>query len=183
MGSAWRYQKGQDFERTVCRWLSLWISRGENPNCLWRSSQSGGRATTLQKTGQLLAVQAGDVAAIDRAGSAFTDVFFVECKCLKTIRLDSSVYKHKSGLVQIWEKCSRQAAYYRKVPVLIFREYRKPPMLCLPGWLWRYCDLPDTLIIVVHPDSIHIGQLESLGQLDPNEFLNGAKHATDAYYG
>ena len=122
--------KGQQFERDVCRQLSLWVSGGKSKNLFWRSSQSGGRATTLRKKGEDLSVHAGDVCAIDPAGEKFCWTFFIECKCLKTLQLHAFFYpKNKGILPAMWAKCRRQARMYHKVPLLICKENAKPTLL------------------------------------------------------
>jgi|LakMenE18May11ns_1017448.scaffolds.fasta_scaffold9956568_3 hypothetical protein len=55
--------KGGQFERDVCREISLWWSDGTNDDWFWRSSQSGGRATQRAKNGQTTINAAGDIAA------------------------------------------------------------------------------------------------------------------------
>jgi len=72
--------KGSQFERDVCRALSEWWSNGTRDDVFWRSSQSGGRATSRAKKGKKTAGQAGDVAATDPDGFLFTRTFTVELK-------------------------------------------------------------------------------------------------------
>jgi len=121
--------KGQQFERDVCKQLSLWVSKGKSKNLFWRSAQSGGRATTLRKKGEDLSVHAGDIAAIDPAGEQFCKTFFVECKFLKSLKLDTLVYPMKGVIQPIWEKCREQAAQYKKVPLLICKENGRLPLV------------------------------------------------------
>ena len=125
--------KGQQFERDICRKLSLWVSGGKSKNLFWRSSQSGGRATTLRKIGECLSVHAGDIAAIDPQGVPFINQFFIECKRLKSMDLGLLFYRHLQGrLGPIWKKCCKQAGQYNKTPLLIFKENGKPEMICFP---------------------------------------------------
>jgi hypothetical protein len=125
--------KGQQFERDICRDLSLWVSRGKSKNLFWRSSQSGGRATTLRRKGENLSVHAGDICAIDKRGEQFIKYFFVETKFYHCLDLDMLCYAHLTGrLKPMWRKCCQQAAHYQKVPLLIFKENFRPPMLVAP---------------------------------------------------
>jgi hypothetical protein len=44
-------QKGSQFERDVCRELSLWVSHGKQEDVYWRSAMSGGRSTVAALKG------------------------------------------------------------------------------------------------------------------------------------
>ncbi len=125
--------KGADFERLVCKELSLWFSEGETNNLFWRSSQSGGRATTLQKKGENLSIQAGDIAAIDSQGEAFTELFFVECKRYKKLNLDTLFYDMVGEIGPMWDKCKQQAKQHGKLPMLICKENTRDTLLFLPS--------------------------------------------------
>lgn len=73
--------KGPSYERTICRQLSLWLSEGVDDSWLWRSSQSGGRATTRAKKGKTTKGHCGDICATCRDAEFFTDLVTVEVKC------------------------------------------------------------------------------------------------------
>ena len=122
--------KGQAFEREICRTLSLWVSKGTSKNLFWRSSQSGGRATTLRKKGENLSVHAGDIAAIDEVGKPFIDRFFVECKRYKSLHLDALCYNSIGTLGPMWKKCCKQAKQYGKEPILICKENGRDELIC-----------------------------------------------------
>lgn len=191
----WHSQKGQAFEREICKELSLWFSGGEDSTLFWRSSQSGGRATTLKKSGVNLATQAGDIVAVDSRGEAFTKIFFVECKNVKSLRLDLLFYggDYKCFVRQAWDKCVSQARDYRKVPILIAREYKKPPLVFLPDWaihvgLWG--DSGQQLlknVVVANLVSCHFDfcfyQFSTLiNHVDPTKFLSGGQADADNHY-
>lgn len=72
--------KGSQFERDICRTLSNWWSKGENDNLFWRTSNSGGRMTTLAKQGKAGKFHHGDICAIDPSGQALIDFCTIECK-------------------------------------------------------------------------------------------------------
>lgn len=61
-------QKGSDFERKICKDLSLWWTHGERDDIFWRTSLSGGRATVRRKTGRSTDFQCGDISATDPIG-------------------------------------------------------------------------------------------------------------------
>jgi len=60
--------KGSCFERDTCKKLSLWVSRGKNPNLFWRTPNSGGRATVNHSKGGKNIVGYGDIQATCREG-------------------------------------------------------------------------------------------------------------------
>lgn len=73
-------KKGSQFEREFCRQLSLWWSGGREDDLFWRTSNSGGRATTRHKKGKATRAHYGDVSATDDDGKPFTQMFCVELK-------------------------------------------------------------------------------------------------------
>lgn len=73
-------QKGAQFERDICRRLSMWWSGGEADDLFWRSAGSGGLATRRKKNGQTQKSQHGDIVATDARGADLTDRYTIECK-------------------------------------------------------------------------------------------------------
>ena len=72
--------KGGQWERDICRDLSEWFSGGRHDDLFWRSSQSGGRATSRRKKGKRTAGHCGDVCATERAGIPLMRVLTLELK-------------------------------------------------------------------------------------------------------
>ena len=67
-------QKGRDFERTVCRKLSLWLTGGLHDDVLWRNpirSVHGAKKAEMQL---------GDIRATDSCAIPFMDKYLIECK-------------------------------------------------------------------------------------------------------
>jgi hypothetical protein len=75
-----RSAKGSRFERALCKRLSLWWTSGERDDVFWRSSQSGGRATTRRKAGKSTFGSYGDIAAVDPIGRPLLDKITLELK-------------------------------------------------------------------------------------------------------
>ncbi len=73
-------QKGNAFEREICKMLSLWWSGNKRDDVFYRSQSSGGRATQRAKKGQTTSNHYGDVAATDAEGLPFTKFVTVEIK-------------------------------------------------------------------------------------------------------
>lgn len=72
--------KGGQFERDLCKKLSLWWTNGERSDIFWRTSGSGARAKTRSKQGQRTFGQYGDIQATDPIGQPLIDVFTIEAK-------------------------------------------------------------------------------------------------------
>lgn len=73
-------RKGSNLERVVAKQLSLWWSEDRNNDWFWRSSQSGGRATTRAKKGLSTCNAAGDLSAMNREASRFLELTTIEIK-------------------------------------------------------------------------------------------------------
>ena len=71
--------KGSDFEREICRSLSLWFSKGQNDDYFWRADASGARATFRHRQGKSV-TNCGDIKAIDERGLSLTRLATIECK-------------------------------------------------------------------------------------------------------
>lgn len=73
--------KGSEFERRLCKTLSLWWSHGERDDLYWRSSMSGGRATFRARKNKTTAGHYGDITSTDALGSELTSLCVIEAKC------------------------------------------------------------------------------------------------------
>lgn len=122
--------KGSAFEREACKRLSLWLTNDKQEDCLWRSSQSGGRSTTAFKKGKRFADQAGDICAVSPLGHALTDKFMAECKTYRDLNF-IGLLTGKGNLVKFWQKASEQAAFYNKWPMMIAKQNAQPVIVCL----------------------------------------------------
>lgn len=72
--------KGSDFERDICRKLSLWWTKGERDDIFWRTASSGALATIRKKNGKKTFGQSGDIQATDPIGQPLIDLFSIELK-------------------------------------------------------------------------------------------------------
>ena len=70
--------KGSQFEREICKLLSMWWTDGERDDIFWRTSQSGGRATS--RRGRSTKYQHGDVTFTDPIGAPLIELFTIELK-------------------------------------------------------------------------------------------------------
>lgn len=69
--------KGSNFERIICKQLSVWWSLGKRDDIFWRTSGSGARATVRK---QATFGQYGDVQATDPIGQPLIDLCTIEIK-------------------------------------------------------------------------------------------------------
>jgi hypothetical protein len=122
--------KGSSFEREVAVGLSRWISNGERDDLLWRSSQSGGRATTARKSNKALKTCAGDLSAIHPLGQPFLDSFYTELKAYRDLQY-ASILTDTGHLVNFWKSTIKEAASYGRKPMLIAKQNHKPTLVCL----------------------------------------------------
>ncbi len=72
--------KGSNFEREICKQLSLWWTNNKRDDVFWRTSGSGARATTRSKTKKKTFGQYGDVQATDPIGQPLIDLCTIEIK-------------------------------------------------------------------------------------------------------
>jgi hypothetical protein len=121
--------KGNQFERDVCVALSLWLTNGLKKDCLWRSAISGGRSTMARKKGELIR-QMGDITAVSPEGHKLTDAFYVECKTYADINF-LGLLTGKGKLVEFWIDTMRLATMHKKLPMLIVKQNRVLPVVCL----------------------------------------------------
>jgi len=113
--------KGSSFERQVCEKLSLWVSGGKDRDLFWRSAMSGGRSTFAAKKGGKLNRQAGDICGVAPEGHSLTDYFYIECKHLRTLRLDLFLIEDKGPLARFWKTAWKQAKQYDREPMMIVK--------------------------------------------------------------
>lgn len=124
--------KGSAFERKVCKELSLWWTEDKRDDVFWRTSQSGGRATTRRKKSQKTAYSYGDVTFIDPIGKPFIDNCLLELKCGYTNEIEVLDFidktKGKPQLLKWWEKAEKENKIAKREYILIIfkRNFHKP---------------------------------------------------------
>jgi len=124
--------KGSEFERHVCKQLSLWITHGKKQDIFWRSAMSGGRATVALNFDIVLSAQAGDVSAVHEEGYKFTNKYYVEIKFYKDLEYKSLLLNNTGKFAKFWEHDTcEQARRYSKLPMFIAKENRQPIMIGL----------------------------------------------------
>lgn len=140
-------RKGGNFERTICKRLSLWWSKGERDDIFWRTSGSGARATVRGKKGISTVNSSGDIGALDPIGNPFLELFLVEIKrgypnAWDLIRvLDKPAFlndKKKKGrtIFGFWEKANIEALSQNKNALLIFKRDRGEELVVIESGLF-----------------------------------------------
>ncbi len=72
--------KGSNFEREICKQLSLWWSDNKEDDIFWRTAGSGAMAKTRSKKGKKTFGQCGDVQATNPVGQPLIDWASIELK-------------------------------------------------------------------------------------------------------
>lgn len=146
---------GASFEREIAKKMSLWLTGGNDENCVWRSKSSGGRATYQRRRyGEHNKVyDFGDLGPDDSKVFFFFDVFNCE---LKT----GYARKTKKGMVKwdllelidsnqqlpmfynFWEQCVTDSNESGREPMLIFRRNRMEPCIAIRSDIFGFlCNL------------------------------------------
>lgn len=151
-------KKGSQFERDIAKKLSLWWTKDVRDDIFWRTSQSGGRATTRAKKGKTTANSEGDLCAIDPIGQPLMDRFVIELK--KGYNKDSlidlvdSPVGKQVGMYPKWiKKVKEQAEKDRKQWLLIVKKDRRKELIVFNNITAYFLDLVDCtchLIYDVH---------------------------------
>ena len=125
--------KGSEFERYICKELSLWITQKERDDIFWRSHSSGGRFSYRIKLGKSTYNQSGDITNIHPIGDTLLKYFTFELKFYKNVslwHLLSDDTANKGNNIPIWwEKLKKDCSLKNKTPVLIVKRNYKPILM------------------------------------------------------
>lgn len=130
--------KGSVWERKFCKKLSMWWSNEERDDLFWRTSQSGGRATSRTKKGKRTYGQYGDINSTDPISKPFTDLFTVELK--RGYNAHTPYDLIDRGLMAApkqWEQWIEkiiQTSLNANTPawMIVHRRDRREPIICIP---------------------------------------------------
>lgn len=172
--------KGQDFERLCCKQLSLWWTGDDNNDTVfWRTSNSGGRATTRARAGKKANLHCGDIGAIDPIGEPLLRVISWELKRgYGKATIHDLLDKPAKATEQIYEAWFAKAERDRQRSgalywALVHKRDRHEPLIWLPMELMNALMTNDAMT----EDRVVHGCF-SLGKLDVccthlQTFLNG----------
>lgn len=136
--------KGNGFEREMCRKLSLWWSNGERDDLLWRSSNSGGRATMRSKKKKTTTGHYGDIAACDPCIQPLLDLCVIETKkgydhatigCLVDRPRKINQQTFEGWIQQCLEAMDNADSF---AWMLIVKRDRREAMVYMPSYLWTH---------------------------------------------
>lgn len=143
--------KGSNFERDVCRQLSLWWTKGENNDVFWRNPI---RATRQVKKAEM---QLGDIQATDECSQPLTSIILIECKAgysIKRTKKKTDTTKSKVRnvpwdlldtidgkqgecvILKFWSQTVKEAKLANKAPVLIFKRDFHTPVIVIDNGLY-----------------------------------------------
>jgi hypothetical protein len=128
--------KGADFERQVCRMLSLWWTDDEDADVFWRNRT---RATKQSPDAKH---QLGDIMAMKAVGAPLIERINIETKNgysktrkgtrMRNIPWDlldliDGKLDGKKQILEFWTQCQRDAELSKRIPMLIFkRDFHEP---------------------------------------------------------
>lgn len=127
--------KGNTFERTISRQLSLWWSNDQNKEIFWRSNSSGGMATTRTKAGKTTANSYGDISALSSEGEPLLRLITLELKRYGNLDLMALIDSKSTGnLGKFWSKLSDECIEAAKAgwgsePWLIIQRNNRQPLI------------------------------------------------------
>lgn len=86
---------------------------------------SGGRATVIRAHGGNNR-QAGDICSVAPEGHVLTDWLFIECKHVRSIRLETFILANRGPIAGWWKQACKQAKEHNREPVLICKANHSP---------------------------------------------------------
>ena len=135
--------KGKDFERETSRELSMWITGNKDPDAVWYTKSSGGRATRRKQLyNESRKYDHGDLGPDDSSTEFFFNRFSLELKTgyaskrTKSYQLWSilDMIDSQQGtpwIYQFWSEACLDAKESEREPMLIFRRLRRNPCIAM----------------------------------------------------
>lgn len=123
--------KGGEYERKVAKILSKWWTNGERDDVIWRSQNSGGRATNRYQKGKSTANAQGDLAYSDEIAKPLFDIVTIEVKrgYPQTNPLDIIDANNHNELETFWKQVTRDSVIIGTNPILILKRDRRDPVI------------------------------------------------------
>ena len=86
-----------------------------------------------QRTGKHLAWHAGDISPTAPGAERLSEFFYIECKCVKSLDLNSWIFRGTGRGLQFWKDACVKANIYNKYPMLIAKENVTRTLLIVPS--------------------------------------------------
>jgi hypothetical protein len=141
MASSAAKAKGSDFERVMCKRISVWLSGGESDDLIWRNKGQPNRSIK----GRRRLEQFGDAHAIAGAAEWFMNRYNIEFKNVVELDLLEQVDKPKkkeSLILTHWKQCRRDANDTDRRPLLIQKRSFGEPFIMCEMFLANSLDVP-----------------------------------------
>ena len=135
--------KGSNFEREICKQLSLWWSDDKDEDIFWRTAGSGARATTRAKKGKKTYGNDGDIQAVNPIGEPLMKVCNIELKRgYSKHTITDLIDKPKKAKKQMYEKFIEQTIEENtnsgaKYWMLITKRDRREALVLIPHWFYK----------------------------------------------
>jgi hypothetical protein len=190
-------RKGNDYERSVCRILSKWWTKGRRDDVFWRTASSGGMATQRSYQGKETFGQAGDIQATHPIGQQLIDMCAIE---VKRGYSKNSIFElgetDRYSEKNVYEKFIKQVEKDRKKSgapfwLLISKRDRKEPIIIMPLSFFKELNAYESLVNTIYPEIIYKikrkdGMVRSLFITSLSSFLKNVKpiyikNIADAY--
>lgn len=176
--------KGSAFERQVAKQLSLWLSEGLEDSWVWRTSNSGGRATIRTRQGKGTSGGSGDLTYTDHRAAWFFDLFSIELKCgYANAEISALIDSNQAEpmLLKFWKQATTDADPHSvKSPILIVKRNNKVPLLFLSKYTYAKLvavfgqfPLPRATLITEHCKLVVVHFQQFLNLVDPTILKGG----------
>jgi hypothetical protein len=164
-------QKGGEFEREICKLLSLWVTGNKHKDVFWRSAMSGGRATVAHKRGDLLDYQGGDISSIHPDGHKLTAYFCIECKFHRDLEFGLLLFG-RGKLARFWKEACSTANRHSRQPMLIAKQNRfETKVLLLIDSPLLALDVPRTILHAADSHCAIVDLKQLLGKKFPRKLI------------
>jgi hypothetical protein len=174
MNSVGSRNKGNQFERDMCRKMSLWISRGERTDLFMRNVASGGAFTMSLKRGSALGV-GGDMMAVHPLAHAFLDVFLTEYKHWRALNFEAALWNNRGEFARVITKAEKQAQEAGRHCFIVAKQNFRAPILLMPNDIGVRCAAPGLVYHSLWNARVFACLLDDALKADPAEFLLRAK--------
>lgn len=135
--------KGSDYERSVARKLTKWMTGSSKPEVVWRTSTSCAKHTQDVKKGIKGGKMPGDLMSISKVSSWFAPpdgVFVIECKNVKKLDL-LGMFLSQGNLTKWWRKLMGLSVITRLLPIMILHQNFKPDLISFSVQEWGgFCE-------------------------------------------
>ncbi len=172
--------KGNAYERKICEILSHWWSGGTRSDLFWRTSNSGGRATTRAKKNKQTSNAHSDIAANDPSAQPLIDFITFEIKRgYNRFTIQDLLDKPLKSAEQKYEEWFRKAQVSAKLAgtphwMVIVQRDRREALAIFSVYLEKTLDIYETekrikVEVVGKFDVVCIPLREFLEIVDPRE--------------